>query len=217
MMRNLIIGTLVLGLALGSMGCSRSPRVTFYTLEPAARLVSAGTDGTNGTAATGVAGGAGGAAHAAAGIVVGPVTLPELVDRPQLVLRVAANRVEILESQRWAEPLRSGIPRVIAENLEALLGVRAYSFLQHTGSNAPYRIILDIKRFEALPGEGVSVEAAWSLRGTGSSSPTSGRSSVHVPAVGDGNDPLVAAYGRALLAVSADLAQAIRADAAAGR
>ena len=268
MMRSFAIGMLAACLALACTGCSRSPRVTFYTLEPAARIEAAapaasGTATTGvataaaaatgsaatGTAATGVAtarvtvapstatpaaaspattaaaptvanpAAANAAAVAAApAVVVGPVTLPELVDRPQLVVRVAANRVAILESQRWAEPLKSEIPRVIAEDLGRLLGSsRVSSYLQHSGPDADCRVLLDIERFEASPGEAVSVDAVWSLRRGAGGTPETGRSRVREPVRGEGYDALVAAYGRALLAVSADLARAVQADAAGGR
>lgn len=193
------IGMLALCLASVLTGCSRSPRVTFYTLVPGTQLKTSAP-----------------ATVAAPTIVVGPVTLPEMVDRPQLVLRVAANRVDILESHRWAEPLKSGIPRLIAEDLRRLLGSEhVSSYLQHTGTNADYRILLDIQRFEATPGEAVTVEAAWSLRRTAGGILKTGHSLIHEPVEAGTTDydSLVAAYGRALLAVSADLAQSIRAEA----
>jgi hypothetical protein len=150
-------------------------------------------------------------------VAVGPVTLPEVVDRPQLVVRVSANRVEILESHRWAEPLKSEIPRLIAENLGRLLGSsRVSSYLQHAGVDADYRVLVDIQRFESSPGEAVTVEAVWSLRRAAGGAPKTGRSLVREPVNAVGYDPLVAAYGRALLAVSRDLAEAIRAETALG-
>ncbi len=192
-------GMLAVCLASVLTGCSRSPRVTFYTLVPGTQVKTSAP-----------------ATAAAPTIVVGPVTLPEVVDRPQLVMRVAANRVDILESYRWAEPLKSGIPRLIAEDLRRLLGSEhVSSYLQHTGTNADYRILLDIQRFEATPGEAVTVEAAWSLRRTGGGTLKTGHSLIREPVEAGTTDydSLVAAYGRALLAVSADLAQAIRAEA----
>jgi uncharacterized lipoprotein YmbA len=54
-------------------------------------------------------------------IAVGPVTVPALVDRPQIVLRAGANRVTIAEQSRWAEPLKDSIERVVAGNLALLL------------------------------------------------------------------------------------------------
>lgn len=198
--RHIKAGLPAVCLLLALSGCSRSPRVTFYTLEPAAPV-----EARSATAAD-------------PAIAVGPVTLPEVVDRPQLVVRVAANRVEILESQRWAEPLKSEIPRLVAENLGRLLGSsRVASYLQHAGGDADYRILLDIRRFEAAPGESVTIEAAWSLKRTAGGAAKTGRSVVREPVGANDYDALVAAYGRALLAVSADLAGAIRAEAAVGR
>lgn len=186
-------------LAITLAGCSRSPRVSFYTLEPGAQVESAAPIST------------------VPAVAVGPVTLPEVVDRPQLVVRVAANRVDILETHRWAEPLKSEIPRLIAENLGRLLGSnRVSSYPQYAGSEAEYRVLVDIQRFESSPGEAVTVEAFWSLRRATGGAPKTGRSLVREPVGAEGYDPLVAAYGRALLAVSRDLAGAIRAEAALG-
>ncbi len=186
-------------LAVATAGCSRSPRVSYYTLEPGAQV------------------GITTAVMSVPAVAVGPVTLPEVVDRPQLVVRVSANRVEILESHRWAEPLKSEIPRLIAENLGRLLGSsRVSSYLQHAGVDADYRVLVDIQRFESSPGEAVTVEAVWSLRRAAGGAPKTGRSLVREPVNAVGYDPLVAAYGRALLAVSRDLAEAIRAETALG-
>lgn len=192
-------GMLVVCLAAATAGCSRSPRVTFYTLEPVALAGST-------TATT-----------AFPTVAVGPVTLPEVVDRPQLVLRVTDNRVNILEAHRWAEPLKSEIPRTIAENLRRLLGSsRVSSYRQHADADAEYRVLVDIQRFEASPEGGVTIEAAWSLRRSAGGTPQNGRSLVREPVGGEGFDPLVAAYSRALLAVSRDLAGAIRATSPTG-
>lgn len=199
MMRKFAVCIVTMCLAVATAGCSRSPRVTFYTLESAAPTVAVG------------------AAANVSAISVGPVTLPELVDRPQLVVRVAANRVEILESHRWAEPLKSEIPRLIAENLRHLLGSnRVSSYHQHAGPDADYRVLMDFQRFESSPGEAVTVEAVWSLRRSAGVTAKAGRTLVREPVDAVGYDPLAAAYGRALLAVSRDLATAIRAETAVG-
>jgi len=200
MMRRRTVWIVTACLAIALAGCSRSPRVTFYTLEPAAQVESVA------------------AVTPVPTVAVGPVTLPEVVDRPQLVLRVAAHRVEILETHRWAEPLKSEIPRLIAENLGRLLGTsRVSSYLQHAGIEADYRVLVDIQRFESSPGEAVTVEAVWSLRRVAGGAPKTGRTLVREPVDAAGYDPLVAAYGRALLAVSRDLASAIRSESALGR
>jgi len=176
-------------------GCGRSPAVTFYTLNAMAPEATAPTTTPR-------------------AVAVGPVTLPELIDRPQLVIRVAANRVEILETHRWAESLQSEIPRLLAENLARLLRpARVSAYQQSASRDAEFRVLVDIQRFETIPGEGVTIEALWSVRRTAvGSTPRRGHSLVLEPAGGKNYEALVAAHGRALAAISGDIAQALRVE-----
>ena len=150
-------------------------------------------------------------------MAIGPVTLPEVLDRPLLVVRTNANRVDILEFNRWAAPLKSEIPRIIAEDLTILLKpARVSTYPQNAGVDTDYRILVDVQRFEMTAGEGVALDALWSVHHAGSDAPKkTGRSVVSEPAGAAGYDALVAAQSRALAAVSRDLAQALRAEAAA--
>ncbi|GFO66681.1 hypothetical protein GMLC_02600 [Geomonas limicola] len=191
-------------------GCSRSPQVSFYTLEPLApSLASQGQPAPAAGRLPGRPIPAPAAALAEPRVAVGPVTLPELVDRPQLVVRQADNRVEILEQQRWAEPLKAGIARVVAADLGRLLGPgRVFTHQEHAGASADLRLLLDVERFEALPGQGIDLQISWTLRGAPDSAPRSGSLQLK-EAAGEGYDSLVAAYSRALSALSRAIAQAI--------
>ncbi|GFO57893.1 hypothetical protein GMST_02180 [Geomonas silvestris] len=209
-------------LALLSLGCSRSPQVSFYTLEPLAPSLASPRPAAAPPAAETPARRLPGrpvpaplpaappvSSGAEPRVAVGPVTLPELVDRPQLVVRLAGNRVEILEQQRWAEPLKGGIARVVAADLGRLLGPgRAFSYQEHAGVSADYRLLLDVERFEAQPGQGVSLEVAWTLRGAAESTPRTGSVRLDETA-GEGYDSLVAAFSRALSTLSQKIADAI--------
>lgn len=174
-------------------GCVRSPGVTFYTLTAMAPEAATTSP----------------APHT---VAVGPVTLPELIDRPQLVIRVAANRVDILETHRWAESLKSEIPRVLAENLARLLRpARVSAYQQNASRDAEYRVLVDIQRFETVAGAGVTIEALWSVRKVAVGAiPSKGRSLAHEPVRGMGYDALTAAHSRALAAISGEIAQALR-------
>jgi len=188
-----ILTALCLALLLLS-GCS-SPRVTFYTLNAAAT--------TEATAPS----------PSVDSVAIGPVTLPDRLDRPQLVVRTSANRVDILETHRWAESLKSEIPRIIAADLDLLLKpARVSTYPQNAGLDASYRILIDIQRFEMTAGEGVALDALWSVRRSDGVAVTSGRSVVSEPAGAAGYDALVAAQSRALASVSRDLAHALRAQ-----
>jgi uncharacterized lipoprotein YmbA len=193
MIRFLISSIAVLFLLAAASGCARSPNVNFYTLSAMAPETAS-------------------PAAPIRTVAVGPVTLPELVDRPQLVIKVAPDRVDIVETERWAEPLKSEIPRLLAENLARLLRpARVSTTDQSESRDAEYRVLVDIQRFETVPGEGVEIDALWSVRRSAvGATPRRGRSRVREPAAGSGYDALVAAHGRALAAISGDIARALR-------
>lgn len=193
MIRFLMLSVVALLLLAAASGCARSPKVNFYTLSAMA-LEAAST------------------VTPLRAVAVGPVTLPELVDRPQLVIRVAADRVDIVETERWAEPLKSEIPRLLAENLSRLLRpARVSTTDQSESRDAEYHVLVDIQRFESVPGEGVMIDALWSVRRSAvGAAPRRGRSQVREPAAGTGYDALVAAHGRALATISGDIAKALR-------
>ncbi|RLQ21950.1 membrane integrity-associated transporter subunit PqiC [Seongchinamella sediminis] len=52
---------------------------------------------------------------------VGPVSIPQYLDRDGMVRSDGANRLQIASSERWAEPLDQGITRVLSLNLAGLL------------------------------------------------------------------------------------------------
>lgn len=143
-------------------------------------------------------------------VAVGAVTVPELVDRPQIVVRAGANQVNINEFARWAEPLKSQIPRVVAADLAQALNSTRVSAYPLTGDPAAaFRVRIDVQRFEATLGDAVTVDALWSVSPPGKSSPLTGRTTVHEPCSSGDYDALVAAYSRALAALSRDIAAGI--------
>src|SRR5512137_1498671 len=54
-------------------------------------------------------------------VAVGPVSIPESVNRPEMVVQVGPNQVALDEFNRWAAPLQAEIQRVVVENLVQLL------------------------------------------------------------------------------------------------
>jgi uncharacterized lipoprotein YmbA len=180
---------------MGLAGCGGSPPIHYYTLSAEAPAESASL-GKNSRL-----------------ITIGPVTLPEVIERPQLVLRTTPNRVTLVEEHQWAEPLKSEIPRVIAENLTRLLGTSQVSvYPQSAGDQAQYRVLVDVQQFESALGGRVSIDAFWTIRHTvqGVASMKTGRSSVEEPAGGSSYEALAAAHSRALVRISRDIADAIR-------
>jgi len=180
------------------VGCGSSPEPRFYTLSAGGIPASDRSE----------------KALAEYTVAVGPVTLPEMVDRPQLVVRVGANQVELLDQHRWAEPLKSEIPRVVAENLAQLLSARQVVTYPHNASfTAEYRVFLDIQHFDSAPGQAVTIDTLWTVRSPSGGEPKTGRSVARESTNGDGYDAIVAAHGRALATVSREIAESIRSAA----
>ncbi len=93
-------------LALASTGCfGSSPVSRFYTLSTLSPREGQG-------------GGGGGPGHR---VRVAPVTVPEGVDRPQMVRRTGENTVVLDEFDRWVEPLDALLRNTLVLNLSALL------------------------------------------------------------------------------------------------
>jgi uncharacterized protein len=176
-------------------GCSTSPPARFYTLIPA----SAGAGESLVPSPF---------AHA---IAVGPVSVPESVNRPQFVVRDGPNRVVVLELQRWAEPLRDGIAESVAGYLSRDLGgARVTPMTRSAAGTAQLDVALDVQRFDLIVGDAAILEVVWTIKTRGGGSPPiTGRSESREPAQGSGDayDALVAAQVRALATVSRDIAQ----------
>lgn len=159
------------------------------------------------------------AGSAAAGprtLLVGLVTLPEEVDRPGLVLRAADGTPQLLDEQRWVEPLKGQLPRGLALALSARLPGWVVAASPSAALPRPGgRLVVDVQRFELQrgPRAGALLRAVWTLRPAGaddaqvSASPQLFETFVTAP---DEPAALVAAMRAALDA----LATRIAADAA---
>ena len=63
-------------------------------------------------------------------IGIGPVEIPEYLNRAQIVTRVSPTELKLAEFDRWAEPLNNNFSRVLAENLTSLLYNDPVAFFQ---------------------------------------------------------------------------------------
>jgi len=131
------------------------------------------------------------------------VTLPRYLDRDELATR-SGNRLVFSPHERWGEPLVEGLPRVLAENLEAN-GVGVVT------ARADYALVVDIDRFERDGGGGVGLAARWTLRAVGRDEVVrSGTTRVDERAgTGDG-EATARALSTCLGRLGADVAAAVR-------
>ena len=190
--------TLALLCAVACCGCASSPPSNFYTLS-AATAPAAGDASVSYT------------------VALGAVSLPEALDRPQIVTRAGSNEVSIDDFERWAGPLKDELARVIAMDLTRLLnGASVFTYPQSAMIEADYKVLIDVQRFDSALGEAASVEVLWQVR-PGKGEARSGRSIAREAVQGGGYTALVGAHSRALATVSRDIAGAIRAAGPAAK
>jgi uncharacterized protein len=143
-------------------------------------------------------------------IAVGPVSVPESVNRPEMVVRVGPHEVALDEFSRWAAPLPAEIQRVVMENLVQLLGTpRVFRYPQGPINSPDFRVQIEVLRFESTRGDAALIEVIWTVRGKNEKDVKTGRTTVREPVSGMNDDALVAAHSRALGTLSRDLAETI--------
>lgn len=145
---------LLAGLVLALGACTlfapgAQPRTRFYMLSP---LAPPGT-----------------AAEAPArmpqlAIGIGPVRIPEYLDRRNLIVRSRQNEYEIVELAQWAEPLADTLGRVLADNLSVLLGTqRIVQFPWRPAIPVDYQLTVQVVQFDGSLAEQVVLRAQWQL------------------------------------------------------
>jgi uncharacterized lipoprotein YmbA len=177
-------------IAVAAGGCASAP-ARFYTLDSMATADAA--------------------PPARYAVLVGQVSVPASVDRPEFVVQVAPNRVDIDEFNRWAAPLSDGIARAVAGDLAVLLGTQDVAVAPLANFNPAYRVTINVQRFESIQGEAVLVDAVWAVSKAAGGPPRPGRTLAREAVQDKSYEALAAAHSRALAKVSGDIAAAIRA------
>ena len=146
-------------------------------------------------------------------IGIGPINIPYYLDRPQIVMRGAPIEFKLAEFDRWGEPVKDNLKRVLAKNLSILLCTKTIAFFPWRGGiPIDYRIEMEVLRLDGSLGENVSLEAWWMVFSGDGKKMLASKKSTFTEAVG-GQDykSLVAAHSRALGHLSREIAEVIKA------
>ncbi|MFO7749890.1 MAG: PqiC family protein [Desulfobacteraceae bacterium] len=145
---NLFLLTLFASLLLTG-GCSTATPSNFYLLTPVNRATVEKTDKPLCPEIT---------------LTLGPVTVPDHLDRHQIVVRTNPNILELSDYNRWAGALARELPLVLRENLSLLLATDQIA-LYPAGRDldADFQVSVDIVQFDGLPGEEIRLVARWQL------------------------------------------------------
>lgn len=139
---------------------------------------------------------------------VGPVKIPEYLNRPQIVTRPGPNQLDVNEFNRWGGSLAANITSVVARNLSVLLGTdEVYVFPGSDPATPRYRVILSITRFDGVLDGDMELDARWIITGPRRREQLgSGRSVIREATNGSGYEDYVAAQSRALETLSREIA-----------
>jgi uncharacterized protein len=197
----------ILGLLVPA-GCANTPPTRFYVLsaidgEPAA------------VPGKGIA------------VGMGPVTLSQYLDRPQIVTRIGGNQMEFAEFDQWGGDLDDNITRVLAANLSSLLKTDRVS-LYPWNDEAPIdeQVTIDVVNFEQDVDGSSLLTISWSILdprkpevklmrrstyrdGGDTGQSTSGSAGASQKGGPHPYDTIVAAMSRNLEALSRDIADGI--------
>ena len=97
-------------------------------------------------------------------IGVGPVVLPDYLDRPQIVTRISDSELRIDDFNHWGENLTYNVNRVLAKNLSLLLSTDNVFIFPWLGSTqVDYQVKVDIIQFNAVPDGKVILDTQWTV------------------------------------------------------
>jgi uncharacterized lipoprotein YmbA len=142
---------------------------------------------------------------------VGPVKIPEYLNRAQIVTRAGPNRLDVNEFNRWGGSFATNLSSVVAQNLSVILGTDdVFVFPADDSIDPRYRVILSILQFDGTLGDSVVLDARWTITGPKRRKQLdTGRSLVHQATDGGGYEAYVAAQSRALETLSREIAAKI--------
>ena len=130
--------------ALCIAGCASSPPLHYYTLVPSSVTAP-------------------GAAPAAFAIDVLPVGVPEQQDQQRLVIRQGSGGLAVLENERWGSPLSGELRSALSLELSRRLGAQDVGGLTPPPGRPVFRIKVQVRRFDAWPGDRTQLDADWSV------------------------------------------------------
>jgi uncharacterized lipoprotein YmbA len=152
-------------------------------------------------------------------IGIGPVKIPKILDRPQIVTRTGPNKIKVDEFHRWASPLGAEFAQVLAENISLLLTTDQVAVYPWEVDFKPhYRIALDIRYFEGQLGEHVVLDVVWWVLGPESQKILAAKASlINEPLAAADYETLVAAKSQAIAQLSREIVEEIQNLQAGGK
>ena len=186
----------LLACAMLQSGCINTPLPDYYVLTPESMVTAP-------TASQRIAN------EVALGI--GPVTIPQTINRPNIVTPLDSNQLDVAEYHRWSEPLVDNISRVVITNIAGRTGLNKLYAYPWLGNPIDYQVRIDVLQMTGRPGEQVRLQVRWQvLTGRKPAELLVTRISDYSEIVdADSYSAMVAMYSRLVANLSKDIAAAI--------
>jgi uncharacterized lipoprotein YmbA len=197
-----IVGVLVVVLS----GCASSTPSRFYQLNPVISRTVVAQDVPNQDSVI---------------VSIGPLRIPDYLDRPQIMTRSGKNELKLSEFDRWAGSLENDVIRVLVENISTLLPpdrffVTRWTPLMESQLPPSYRVEVLIERFEGTPGGSVLLKVQWVVFGQDKRLLVKKESNISEQVNGSSYGELVETMSRALQRLSRDIADALTSKSGTG-
>ena len=97
-------------------------------------------------------------------IGLGPIKLPPYLDRPEIVTRMAPNRLELSKEDRWGESLQNGFTTAMNRDLAAQTsGAQLILFPWYNTVHIDMQVQIDVYRFETDGSGTATLSAKWTI------------------------------------------------------
>ena len=147
-------------------------------------------------------------------VSIGPLRIPDYLDRPQIVTRSGKNEIRLAEFDRWAGSIEDDIIGALVEDIACQLPagrffVVRWSPILDSLLAYSYRVEMIVSRFEGPLDGAVTLRAQWGVRGKDKNILLRRESVVVEQVSGSGYDAYVNAMCRALERLSKEIADGI--------
>lgn len=149
-------------------------------------------------------------------IELAPLSLPERLARPQMVVRQngdASAQVEVLEQHRWASSFEDELRDALSSGVASRLGAFDASKGGRQTSQPVYRIAVQVRRFDAIEGTRVDGGFSWTVKRSDETVPTACSFDTSEP-VGPGIDAVAQGARRVTATAASAIARSVTAAGA---
>lgn len=147
---------------------------------------------------------------------LGPLSMPEYLNRSQIVTRGAGAEMHVDEYSRWAEPLGPALHRIVSTDVDNLLDsvvVVAFPYDSLIRAEIDYRLLGEVSRFDADRTGLVVLDVLWAISEIGTDIVVPPHRAHYEAQAARAGDPgaIAEAMNEALLLFSQDIANALAA------